>query len=255
MRPKKQKYKEMIENDPDIVRWHDNMRQGSEITADVYNRRLGAFCDDVDISPIELRKIGKKDTKKIHDILIDYVARMSKATYVAEYGPRKGQTEHYKGSYIFSTIKAVKSWLAFNRIKIDKIKVKGAESRQTLDNEIIPTQAELKRIFLAAPSMRCRVECVLMAHAGFRPETLGDYLGTDGLRIKDFPEMLIEGGKVSFKAQPTRIIVRENLSKAGHQYTTFLSEEGCEYLKVYLEHRIAKGEEMGPESGCMPVEA
>jgi hypothetical protein len=248
MKPSKQKYKSLIDNDPDINRWLKNMGQGSVVTADVYKRRLGAFCHDLDISPLELRDIGQNDVKRVHDMLIDYVAHMSKETFVAEYGPRKGQIEHYKGSYIFSTTKAVKSWLAFNDIRVGKIKVRGAESRPTLDNEIVPTQEELKRIFLAAPSMRCRVQCVLMAHSGFRPETLGNYEGTDGLRVKDFPEMVIENGKVSFKAQPTRIIVRECLSKANHQYTTFLSDEGCEYLKIYLEHRIAEGEELTPET-------
>jgi hypothetical protein len=37
--------------------------------------------------------------------------------------------------------------------------------------------------------------------------------------------------------------VRRTLSKAGHPYFTFLSEGGCEYLKLYLEYRLRKGEE------------
>ena len=38
------------------------------------------------------------------------------------------------------------------------------------------------------------------------------------------------------------------MSKAQHQYFTFLSEEGCEYLKDYLEERIRKGETVDGES-------
>lgn len=38
-----------------------------------------------------------------------------------------------------------------------------------------------------------------------------------------------------FNKIPTMVIVRSELSKAGHQYFTFLSEEGYEYLKDYLE--------------------
>ncbi len=34
------------------------------------------------------------------------------------------------------------------------------------------------------------------------------------------------------------VIVRRELSKAGHQYFTFLSEEGCGYLGDYLEMRM-----------------
>jgi len=44
------------------------------------------------------------------------------------------------------------------------------------------------------------------------------------------------------------VIVRSELSKAGHQYFTFLSEEGCEYLRDYLEERIQRGENITPNS-------
>jgi len=44
------------------------------------------------------------------------------------------------------------------------------------------------------------------------------------------------------------MVVRKELSKAGHQYFTFLSEEGCEYLADYLSERIREGEELGPKS-------
>lgn len=33
---------------------------------------------------------------------------------------------------------------------------------------------------------------------------------------------------MDFKLIPTLVIVRRELSKAGHQYFTFLGEEGCE---------------------------
>jgi site-specific recombinase XerD len=47
------------------------------------------------------------------------------------------------------------------------------------------------------------------------------------------------------------VIVRRELSKAGHQYFTFLSEEACNYLKDYLEMRIREGEELGPDSAII----
>ncbi|MEM3871736.1 MAG: site-specific integrase, partial [Nitrososphaeria archaeon] len=53
---------------------------------------------------------------------------------------------------------------------------------------------------------------------------------------------------VEFRKVPTMVIVRKELSKARHQYFTFLSEEGCEYLKDYLESRIREGEVLGPDS-------
>ena len=56
------------------------------------------------------------------------------------------------------------------------------------------------------------------------------------------PDLKIEGTTVTFSKVPAQVVVRQNLSKAGHQYFTFLSEEGCGYLKDYLEERLREGE-------------
>jgi nitrogen regulatory protein PII len=84
-----------------------------------------------------------------------------------------------------------------------------------------------------------------------RLKTIGNYLGDDGLRVKDLPEMRVENGVVEFEAVPTLVVVRRELSKAGHQYFTFLSEEGCGYLKDYLEMRMREGEELTNESAIV----
>jgi hypothetical protein len=76
---------------------------------------------------------------------------------------------------------------------------------------------------------------------------LGNHDGSDGLTLGDLLELKIEGG-VRFENIPTRIVVRANLSKAGHKYFTFLSSEGCTYLKEYLEERLRSGEKLGPSS-------
>jgi len=60
--------------------------------------------------------------------------------------------------------------------------------------------------------------------------------------------MKIENGEVIYEKVPTMIVVRRELSKGGHQYFTFLSEEGCEYLKDYLESRLKEGEKLTPNS-------
>jgi len=44
------------------------------------------------------------------------------------------------------------------------------------------------------------------------------------------------------------VVVRPTLSKARHKYFTFLSSEGCTYLKEYLEESIRGGEELKPET-------
>jgi hypothetical protein len=150
----------------------------------------------------------------------------------------------YAGNYISSTIKAIKSWLAHNNRELKiKIKIKGIDETPTLKDERVPTLNELKRIFLSGDS-KARTACVFVAHSGLRLQALGDYTGQDGLRIEDLPELKIEGSSISFSKVPTLVIVRKKLSKAGHQYFTFLSEEGCEYLKDYLEERMREGEEL-----------
>ncbi len=46
-------------------------------------------------------------------------------------------------------------------------------------------------------------------------------MGVDGLRLKDFPELEIKDGAVTFQHTPTLIIVRAELSKSRHWYPTF----------------------------------
>lgn len=58
-------------------------------------------------------------------------------------------------------------------------------------------------------------------------ESVGNYEGTDGLRIGDLPELRIAppGGEaevnVTFARVPTMVVVRAELGKAGHQYFSF----------------------------------
>ena len=213
--------------DPDVRRWYENTARGSRITADVCLRRLGSFCESNKLTP---SKFASLQEPELQNIMMDYVS-------AAE---QKG----YAGNYISSTIKAIKSWLAHNNRELKgKIKIKGIDETPTLKDERVPTLNELKRIFLSGDS-KARTACVFIAHSGLRLQTLGDYTGQDGLRIGDLPELKIEGSSVAFSNVPALVIVRKELSKARHQYFTFLSEEGCEYLKDYLEERMRAGENL-----------
>jgi hypothetical protein len=55
-------------------------------------------------------------------------------------------------------------------------KEKGVQDTPTLKEERIPIKNELKRIFLAGDE-KSRSTCVLLAHGGLRPETVGNYKG------------------------------------------------------------------------------
>ncbi|MCX6742453.1 MAG: site-specific integrase [Candidatus Pacearchaeota archaeon] len=218
-----EEYSELLE-DKDLRRWYENVGRGSKITADVYLRRLGNFYRTYKKTPKELIKLSERG---VYNLILDVIGDM--------------ESKKFSGSYIHSVIKAIKSWLAFNGKDIKrKIRIKGVQETPTLDNERIPTQDELKKIFLAGDE-KTRTACAFLAHSGLRPEVLGNYRGDDGLKISDLPELEIKGDKVEFKKIPALIRVRPTLSKTGKEYLTFLSEEGCEYLKAYLEMRLRTG--------------
>ncbi len=85
-------------------------------------------------------------------------------------------------------------------------------------------------------------------------ETLGIFNGTDGLVIGDLPESKIQNGKIEFEKLPTVVRVRPALSKTKHEYITFLSGEGANYLKAYLDARISEGERLTEDSPLVPLE-
>ena len=220
------KYTYLLE-DEDVRRWYENTARGSLVSADVCLRRLGSFCEQLKIKPKEFAALTDRE---LHNMLMDYVSSEEK----------KG----HAGNYINSTIKALKSWLAHNQRETKiKIKINGVDETPTLKDERVPTLGELRRIFLSGDG-KARSACALVAHSGLRLQTLGDYVGKDGLRIRDLPDLKIEGTTVTFSKVPAQVVVRQNLSKAGHQYFTFLSEEGCGYLKDYLEERLREGESL-----------
>lgn len=211
-------------DDPDIRRWYQNVARGSRITADVYLRRLGNFGDDVKVSPKELIKMSDK---KLSDMLFDYV------------GEKEGRSAP---TYLRGILRAVKSWLNFMGKPLKRhIKIRMSNARPTVENEKVPTQDELRRIVLAA-SLRDRVCTILMAHSGVRPQVMGSYMGDNGLRLGDIPELKIGRSEVTFEKTPALVRIPAVLSKAGFQYITFLSEEGCTYLKEYIDSRMRGGE-------------
>jgi integrase len=221
-------------NDKAIRRWRDNVARGSVITAEVYLRRLGHFCKDLEIVPGKLLEMSEDE---LYDLLLDTVSNM--------------EGKGYAGGYIHSTVKAIKSWLVHNRKEVrGRIKIRGAQDTPTLKDERVPLKNELKRIFLAGDE-KSRAACVLMAHGGLRPETIGHYHGNDGLTLRDLPELCIENREVTFLKVPTMVIVRRELSKAGHQYFTFLGQEACDYLRDYLEGRLREEEQLTLDSAII----
>jgi integrase len=207
--------------------WLADVARGSLITADVYRRRMGWFCELHGTAPAAL---VCRETADLRDLLLETVGQL--------------ESEGRSGGYIASVLKAVRSWLSFNGITFSRpIRVTAQRRRPTLEGERVPTADEVASILRVARP-KTRAICVLMGESGLRPQVLGNYYGTDGLRLGDLPELRIRPGRVGFVRTPALVTVRETLSKKRHKYLTFLSGEGCSHLEEYLSARLRAGEEL-----------
>lgn len=235
--------KEFLEEDPNLKRWFQNKGKRSVITADVDLRKLIFFCRKIKKTPA---KFASLDKEEMENITADFLSELEDSV-----NPKT--KAKYAPTYVAGYLTAVKSWAEWNRKKFErKINISNSNARPSLEEERVPTPEELRRVLYADTTpLRTRVEISFGAFSGLRPEAQGDYLGLDALRLKDLPELEIEkedGKKISFLKIPTIVTVRDNLSKARHQYLTFLPEEGCEILKAYLEKRISSGEKLSANS-------
>jgi hypothetical protein len=132
--------------------------------------------------------------------------------------------------YIKGTITAKKSWLHHFDVFIKRrIKITDVDSTPTLENERVPEGHELAELFSRA-NLRAGAVMSLIGKAGLRPEVLGNHNATDGLMIKDLPDLEIKDGLATFSNKPSKVVVRKSLSKARHEYFTFLTDFGGKRL-------------------------
>lgn len=229
----KSKYAFLL-RDEDVKRWFDNLAAKSIITASVYLRTLGLYCELNKTNPKDIVKLA--ETKVFRDNFMDFVRRLE----------REGKA----GSYIARFKKVLHSWLSYNGLNVKlKVNIAGEYDTPMIARERVPNKEELEKIIrMATP--RARVSIALMAFSGLRPETLGNYNGSDGLRLGDFIEAKISDNEIEFTKLPTMLIVRKSLSKARHQYFTFVPEQTITYIKDYLAKRVKLGEKL---SGDTPL--
>ncbi len=223
--------------DEKLARWYRVTARGSRLTAEVSLRRIGRACGLLGLNPKGMVDAAQEDINDFSDKIDDVV------TDLEEQGLSPG--------YIEDIVQSIKSWLKHNGVEITRrIVISDSSRTPTIEDEQIPSKEELSRIFRIS-SPRVRVAEAFIALANLRPQVLGDHWGQDGLRLRDLPELVIEGGRVTFEVTPTRVNVRASLSKAKHKYFSFLIEEGCTYLAEYLEARIRDGEKLTPESAVI----
>ncbi|MBL7118775.1 site-specific integrase [Candidatus Bathyarchaeota archaeon] len=227
------KYASLLE-DPDVDRWLSNLARGSPTTARVALRRLGKACELLSTDPREMLEASRTDLKQFQDSLEDLVERL--------------ESEEKAPQYIRGFLKTIRSWLRYNDITLTRrIKISRPSATPTIENEQVPSKGELSRILRTSP-LRIKVAVALMAFADLRPGAIGNIDGSDGLKLGDLPELKIENGEIAFEKIPAMVVVRSSLSKIKRRYFTFLSSEGCTYLKEYLEERVRKGGKLTAES-------
>ncbi len=230
----------LLLNDPDVRRWHDNLRRASFLTGSIRLRRLNIFCDRVGTTPRRLVNDGRDDPMKAENILLDHVSWM--------------EEKKYAPGYIKGTVTAVKSWLEYNRIEIRrKIRIANMDVPTSIQNETIPDRKQLRKMLNAADP-RCRTVISLMAFSGIRPQVMGLADKSDGLVLSDLPDLVLDGGDTHFSRIPAMLVVRPNLSKIRKKYFTFLAEEGCKYVIGYLRERMTRGETLKPNSPLVASE-
>lgn len=228
---KKPKYDHLLQDDG-VRRWYENLAARSVITATVYKRTLGLYCQLNDTTPKALLQLAMKDDLSFRDSFSDFVRELEK--------------EGKAGSYIARFKKVLLSWLRHNGLDTKlNVNIRGESDTPSIAEERIPTKDELSRILRQA-SPRGRIEVALMAFSGLRPESLGDYLGSDGLVLGDFAEALIHDDRMEFQKAPTILRIRKTLSKARHTYFTFVPSETLTYVQEYLQTRVNAGKKLTP---------
>ena len=232
------KYENMLQ-DQDVRRWFDNLRAKSILTATVYLRTLGYYCELTHETPHKIVTDAKDNPIEFRNRFSDFIRELE----------RKGKA----GSYLARFKRVLRSWTKFHNLEIRlDINIAGENESPTLVNERIPSRDELGKILRKA-SPRGRVAIAMMAFTGLRPESLGNYEGTDGLKLGDIKDLQLNG-TMEFSSIPSLVIVRNRLSKASNQYFSFIPQEGATHIIEYLEERKKAGEVLDQNSPLLQLD-
>lgn len=232
--PERQSRKQRMLANEDIRRWYLNQAATSRENADVSIRRLGKFCEDHDMTPMQFIDLAMKDAKVATDLIADHINAMAE----------EGKAPNYQKKILTT----MKSWMDHFGLKTArKIRIRNLSSTPTLENERVPEADELAEIFNRS-SLRTGAIVSLISKAGLRLRVAGNEDATDGLMMKDLPDIGIVQGRAVCLRSPSMVMVRKTLSKAGHQYFTFLTTQATKKLIAYLNNRLAIGESLSADS-------
>jgi len=225
-------------DDPRIREWYDENALRSRHTAEVNLRHVGLFCHLTETTPTQLVRLGRSSPAKLRSTLIHYAQGLQSAGRLP--------------SYISKTFVGIKGWLRFNQIPFDQFPRLRVVQGESIREERVPTQEELRRI-LSTYSGRGRVVALLMAHTGVRPGVLATIDGGEGLRLRDIVDLVLTP-EPRFEKLPFHVVVPARLSKTSHEYHTFGTPELADSLLAYLAERRQRGEELTPASPVITVD-
>ena len=249
-------YRSLLD-DPDVKDWYEEMVLANRVRAEDYLRRLFRYCRAITMMPARIVARAKDEDGGRRAVERRYTqfAALMKAPHKPMDHKQSDETRGVKpelcakghpASYVGNYGKTLRSYLAYHGIALRRIKVGDTDAAPTLEGVPPPTKDQIRRALTAADD-RGKVVIAFRAWTGVRPEVLGKPDGSDGLILKDLPELRVENGAVTFSKFPTPVLVRQGLSKINRPETKFLPAEGCRYLKAYLERR-ATHEDLGAES-------
>jgi hypothetical protein len=216
----------------EIERWVEDLKSRSYATAKVVPINLALYCRDAKTTPQAILRLARNNSGKLRAQFSDFV--------------RKWENEGKSGAYIGQIKAAINSWLKYNDVTYRvKVNIRDELINKTVRDEVIPTKEQLDKILRKADT-RQKVEISMIAFGGLRLEVMANANGSDGLRLKDLEDLEVES--LRFKKLPSKVNVREELSKARIRYFTFIPEEASSYIIDYLDERKRQGEVLTSQS-------
>lgn len=238
----KSKYEDMRQINPKLVKWHDYVYHNkSPKSADNMLRNICLFSEKMNIQPDQVLNLSQSG--ELEGIFEKFMKQM--------------QTAHKMGSYISKYKHAINSFLKYyhkGNVKKLQTEILNENKSSKYNGEKIPSKNDLQRIFEKA-TPRGRVIISLMAFSGLRPESIGNYKGNDGIKLKDLSGLDIsDPNNIRFTEFPIKITVRDTqdpttrLSKNGYSYWTLCGNQTATYILDYLHERLEHKEILTPES-------
>jgi hypothetical protein len=212
----------------ELARYLLRYRTGSPKTLYVNVDCIARYCNRIEKNPDELISDVKDECGLIR---LEKIPRHVKALedYVGEL-----QDQGLAPSRIANYVKAIRCLYSTNGIEV---KLPHTIPRTIVRPDRAPKPEELSRL-LDVSDLRERVVISMLALAGLREGTLVR------LQYRHVKEDLEKG------VMPVHIHIESEITKGRyHGYTTFLAEEGVEYLRLYLDAR-----RRGSPDGKMPPE-